>query len=253
MNTRFRLGISAFALSVAGLFAAPAQGAVTVIGGGIARSCYEAVEYSKVTEERAVEICNTALEQESMTKRNRAATLTNRGILFMRMGNNDKALADYSRSIRLMPELLEVEGQPGRRALRAETLSEDAMQALNEGVDTELSRRARHRLLQPGADPREAGRSAVCLRGLPPGAGHSAQFQAGRRPDGPLHGGSRRRAESPAVSRCHLPRLRPILGTRAACGWFFRGFAMTDRSLIEEAGPGIQQGRGHSRRGAGRR
>lgn len=136
MNTRFRLGISTFALCVAGAFAAPAQAAVTVIGGGLARSCYEAVEYSKVKAEKAVQICDLALEQESLTKRNRAATLTNRGILFMRMGDHDKALVDYNRSIRLMPELLESKVNQGA-ALYGLGRYEDAMDALNAGVYTD--------------------------------------------------------------------------------------------------------------------
>jgi Tfp pilus assembly protein PilF len=136
MNTRFRLGISVFALSAAGAFAAPAQGAVTVIGGGLARSCYEAVEYGKVGPSKAVQICDMALEQESLTKRNRAATLTNRGILYMRMGDHDKALVDYNKSIRLMPELLESKVNQGA-ALYGLGRYEDAMDALNAGVYTD--------------------------------------------------------------------------------------------------------------------
>jgi tetratricopeptide (TPR) repeat protein len=136
MNTRFRLGIYAFALSAAGVFAAPAQAAVTVIGGGLARSCYEAVEYGKVGEAKAVQICDMALEQESLTKRNRAATLTNRGILFMRMGEHDRALIDYNKSIRLMPELLESKVNQGA-ALYGLGRYEDAMDALNAGVYTD--------------------------------------------------------------------------------------------------------------------
>ena len=136
MNTRFRLGISTFALCVAGAFAAPAQGAVTVIGGGLARACYEAVEYTKVSGEKAIDICDMALEQESLTKRNRAATLTNRGILFMRLGQHQRALVDYNRSIRLMPELLESKVNQGA-ALYGLGRYEEAMTALNAGIYTD--------------------------------------------------------------------------------------------------------------------
>jgi tetratricopeptide (TPR) repeat protein len=136
MSARFRLGISVAAGLSAGVMAPQSQAAVTVIGGGLARSCYEAVEYSKVTPARAVQICDSALEQEQLSRRNRAATLTNRGILFMREGRHERALADYSRSIRLMPELLESKVNLGA-ALYGLGRYEEALAALNEGLRTD--------------------------------------------------------------------------------------------------------------------
>ncbi|HEY7797819.1 MAG TPA: tetratricopeptide repeat protein [Hyphomonadaceae bacterium] len=136
MSTRFRLGISAIVVVLAAVAAAPAQAAVTVLGGGLARSCYEAVEYSRVTAARALQICDTALEQELLTKRDRAATITNRGILHMREGRFEKALADYQKSIRLMPELLESKVNLGA-ALYSLGRYQEALVALNEGVGTD--------------------------------------------------------------------------------------------------------------------
>jgi tetratricopeptide (TPR) repeat protein len=136
MNARFRLGISTFVVSLAAAVAMPAQGAVTVFGGGLARSCYEAVEYSRVTSARAIQFCDTALEQEQLTKRDRAATLTNRGILYMREGRHERALADYTKSIRLMPELLESKVNLGA-ALYSLGRYEEALKALNEGIGTD--------------------------------------------------------------------------------------------------------------------
>jgi tetratricopeptide (TPR) repeat protein len=133
MSTRFRLGISAFFVMLVAVAAAPAQAAVTVLGGGIAHSCYEAVEYSRVTAARALQICDLALEQEQLTRRDRAATITNRGILHMREGRFQKALADYQKSIRLMPELLESKVNLGA-ALYSLGRYEEALVALNEGV-----------------------------------------------------------------------------------------------------------------------
>lgn len=136
MSTRFRLGISAFIVVLAAAAAAPSQAAVTVFGGGLARACYEAVEYSRVTSARALQICDTALEQEQLTKRDRAATITNRGILHMREGRHERALSDYQKSIRLMPELLESKVNLGA-ALFALGRYEEALVALNEGVATD--------------------------------------------------------------------------------------------------------------------
>lgn len=136
MSARFRLGISVFVAMLAVVAAAPAQGAVTVFGGGLARTCYEAVEYTRVTSERAIQMCDAALEQEQLTRRDRAATLTNRGILYMRDGRNERALADYTKSIRLMPELLESKVNLGA-ALYSLGRYEEALSALNEGVGTD--------------------------------------------------------------------------------------------------------------------
>jgi tetratricopeptide (TPR) repeat protein len=135
MNIRFRLGISAFVAIAAIATAAPAQGAVTVLGGGLARDCYEAVEYSRVGTADAIRICDLALEQEVMTRRNRAATYTNRGILHMRDGRNERALTDYTKSLNLMP-LLETKVNLGA-ALYGLKRYPEALSALNEGVATD--------------------------------------------------------------------------------------------------------------------
>jgi tetratricopeptide (TPR) repeat protein len=135
MNIRFRLGISAIAAAIAASAAAPAQGAVTVVGGGLARGCYEAVEYARVSTSDAIEVCDLALEQEVLTRRNRAATYTNRGILFMRDGRNERALADYKKSLSLMP-LLETKVNLGAALYGLKRYTE-ALEVLNEGVTTE--------------------------------------------------------------------------------------------------------------------
>src|SRR5690349_5528048 len=136
MSTRFRLGISAFAVVAAGLAAAPSQAAVTVIGGGMARACYEAVEYEKIPTSKAIELCSLALEQEDLRRRDKAATYTNRGILFMRDGRNQRALFDYNKSISLMPDLYETKVNKGAALYGLERYSE-ALAALNEGVLTD--------------------------------------------------------------------------------------------------------------------
>ena len=133
MSTRFRLGISAIVAMLFAAATAPAQAAITVIGGGLARACYEAVEYSRVPPARAVEISDNALEQEQLTRRDRAATTTNRGILHMREGRHQRALADYEKSIRLMPDLLESKVNLGA-ALYGLGRYREALDALNEGI-----------------------------------------------------------------------------------------------------------------------
>lgn len=93
-------------LLIAGMAATLASGAsaqVTVIGGGIARDCYEAVKFSLKSPDEAEDICTRALELEALNLTNKAATYTNRGVLRMRQGNFDAALTDYAASKRLRP------------------------------------------------------------------------------------------------------------------------------------------------------
>ena len=136
MSLRIRLGISAFAACVAVMVSAPANAAITVIGGGLGKDCYEAVEYARLAPSQALAICDLALEQERLSRRDRAATLTNRGILHMRDGRTQRALADYEKSLSLMPGLLETKVNIGA-ALYGLKRYPEALRALNEGLSTE--------------------------------------------------------------------------------------------------------------------
>ena len=94
-----------FALAACAAVLAPlANAQVTVIGGGIARDCYDAVKYGLTQPSEAEEICTRALQLEALNVSNKAATYTNRGVLRMRQGDYDAALADYAISKRMKPE-----------------------------------------------------------------------------------------------------------------------------------------------------
>ncbi|ABI77530.1 tetratricopeptide repeat protein [Hyphomonas neptunium ATCC 15444] len=82
--------------------AATAQ--VTVLGGGLAKDCYEAAKYSLLSGPAAEELCSRALAHEALNLSNRAATFTNRGVLRMRQGKLDSALSDYASSKRISPD-----------------------------------------------------------------------------------------------------------------------------------------------------
>ena len=135
MRTRFRLVISACIAVAAGYGTASAQGAVTVIGGGLAQACYEAAETGEIALQQAIDICDRAITGETLRRRDKAATYTNRGILHMRNGNNTRALWDYERSISMMPELKEAKVNLGAALYNLKRYGE-ALDALNEGVGT---------------------------------------------------------------------------------------------------------------------
>ncbi len=136
MSTRFRLGISVLVVALAMPATGWAQGAITVIGGGMAQECYEAVEFGRVPVTRAIEVCDQALDLERLRPRDKAATHTNRGILFMRQGNNTRALWDYQRGLEILPGLQEAKVNLGAALYNLKRYPE-ALAALNEGVGSD--------------------------------------------------------------------------------------------------------------------
>lgn len=134
MSTRNRLRISAFAASLLLAPAAAAQGAVTVVGGGLGQACFEAADSNRIAPLKAMEVCNLALTNEPMKRRDRAATYTNRGILHMRMGNHTRAMWDYEKTISMMPGMKEAKVNLGAALYNLKRYPE-ALAALNEGVE----------------------------------------------------------------------------------------------------------------------
>lgn len=83
----------------------PAGAQITVIGGGLAEDCYLGVKTSTRLDRQIDETCTRALEQETMTRKNRAATYVNRGIVRMRMERFERADADFQRAMMLKDDL----------------------------------------------------------------------------------------------------------------------------------------------------
>jgi len=91
--------------ALAAACAFPATGQAVVIGGGLAKDCFMQVEAQSSRFIEVERICTRALESETMTRTNRAATYVNRGIIRMRAGSYDRAIRDYDRAINLQEEL----------------------------------------------------------------------------------------------------------------------------------------------------
>ncbi len=105
------------------------------MGGGLAQACYEAADSGKIAPQQALNMCDLALTQEVLRRKDKAATYTNRGILHMRSGNNTKAMWDYERSIAMMPGLTEAKVNLGAALYNLKRYPE-ALVALNEGITT---------------------------------------------------------------------------------------------------------------------
>ena len=118
--------------------AAPAGAAMTVIGSGYARSCFLAAETHR-TKPADVALCTTALTEEGLTPRDRAATFVNRGILMMYNKNVAKALLDYEAAIRIKPDVAEAWVNKGIALIYLPGRALDAVAALSKGIDLKTS------------------------------------------------------------------------------------------------------------------
>ncbi|MFN3211543.1 MAG: tetratricopeptide repeat protein [Henriciella sp.] len=99
---RLKLIVAAAAMALA---AETASAQVFVIGKGLGGECYQKTKDRYSSFRASDEICTRALREQAMTRKNRAATYVNRGVLRMREGKYEQALADYADAVELMPNL----------------------------------------------------------------------------------------------------------------------------------------------------
>jgi tetratricopeptide (TPR) repeat protein len=95
----------AFFASIILTLAAPASAQVFVIGNGLGAECYQKTARASGNFIDAETSCTRALREETMNRENRAKTYVNRGVLRMRAGRYDQAIADYDSAVNLQPEL----------------------------------------------------------------------------------------------------------------------------------------------------
>lgn len=76
----------------------PAEAGTFSIGNSFARDCWQAAE-ARDHDTNAIYHCNLALEQEGLDSADRAATLVNRGVLYMRNRNYNSAERDFNRAM----------------------------------------------------------------------------------------------------------------------------------------------------------
>lgn len=78
-----------------------ANAQVMVLGTALSKSCYESALMARTYMGDAIETCTRALQDEPLSPKDRYSTFVNRGILHMRDGNYESALADYDRATAL--------------------------------------------------------------------------------------------------------------------------------------------------------
>ncbi len=87
------------ALAVAATAASPAWAGTVAIGNSTATDCYEAA-VSRTADRNSFYHCNLALDQESLSRADRAATLNNRGALYLRGHNYRSAGRDFDAALK---------------------------------------------------------------------------------------------------------------------------------------------------------
>lgn len=85
------------------LFSLPAGAAKTVFGDTDARKCYESARFGWGGND--LDACNRALRNPQLSRRDRAATLVNRGILFNRQKRMGEALEDFNAALKINSRL----------------------------------------------------------------------------------------------------------------------------------------------------
>jgi tetratricopeptide (TPR) repeat protein len=110
MSLRLTAAAAAAALSALALGPGQALADVTVIGNGLAADCSraaKAMSNNQGVRAEAVQLCTLALENESLTPHETAATFVNRGVLYLGGRTFDAALRDFAEALKIEPMLAE--------------------------------------------------------------------------------------------------------------------------------------------------
>lgn len=122
------------AAAVTALIAETASAQVFVIGKGLGGECFQKTENRFSNFRVAEQVCTRALREQTMTRQNRAATYVNRGVLRMREGLYEQALADYSEALSLRPEMGAAYLNQGAAHIYLKDF-DSALVALNRAID----------------------------------------------------------------------------------------------------------------------
>jgi len=99
------LGIACLTFGMAA-FAGSAQAQLIVYGNGDAAQCYRYASHGNTGSISAIRSCTAAFETY-LAPKDVAATHVNRGVLFMRKGDQIRAAEDYEAAIKINPDLAE--------------------------------------------------------------------------------------------------------------------------------------------------
>jgi len=125
-----------FACLAAGLLTAatPTQAQVVVtIGNGMAHECFLHAKAGNELRE-GVQVCNLALEQEPLGKKDRAGTYDNRGVMQDMQNHTEEAARDFNTAISLDPTLGDPYVNLGAMLIK-KGQHQEALEQINKGMD----------------------------------------------------------------------------------------------------------------------
>ncbi len=184
------LSLTVGALSAALLLSNAAQASITVLGPGPAQDCYAAAENGLDARE-SIPTCTFAL-QTALSVVDRAATYVNRGVLYLSLNENDKAMADMNSGIAIAPSLGDAYVDRGA-VLIALGRYDEALADLNKGISMDPHRPQvayydRALIHEHGGDIRAAyedyKKALELAPGFTPAAEQLKRFKVVRKTDG---------------------------------------------------------------------
>jgi len=133
-----RLAILALGMTA---LAGSAHAQLVVQGKGGAAQCYDYAIAGNEGSHYAIRTCSEALN-EVISQKDKAATFVNRGVLYMRKGDQEKATADYEAALAIRPNLTQAYVNNGASLIRQKKFDE-ALESLNTALaDLESPTRA---------------------------------------------------------------------------------------------------------------
>jgi tetratricopeptide (TPR) repeat protein len=116
-----------------------AEAAMLVIGGGDARACYEAAE-TRSSPQAGIAVCERALRDEALSRRNRLATRVNLGVVRIWAGEETRAIAEFDAVLAEAPALAEAKVNKAVALVRLNRERPLAIALLSEALAAGVSR-----------------------------------------------------------------------------------------------------------------
>ncbi|MDQ7017895.1 MAG: tetratricopeptide repeat protein [Robiginitomaculum sp.] len=114
------------------MVASAASADTFTIGQSYGAECYDNAR-SMGFSTASINACNRAIDDDTLTKKDRAATYVNRGIVRAYLEDYDGALADYAEALKLSPDLAEAFANRGGALIKLERF-DSALEALNKAL-----------------------------------------------------------------------------------------------------------------------
>jgi len=125
------------ALGLAVLSTSAQAQVIVTLGSGRAHDCFV---HAKTGDQprQGLAVCNTALAQDALVRKDRAGTFDNRGILLDLLGRTEEARDDFNKAIELEPSLGDPYVNLGAMLIK-QGRHEEALVQINKGLDLGMS------------------------------------------------------------------------------------------------------------------